>query len=165
MLNTKVEQFLNRQVEREEYSANLYISMAVWAEVNGFSGVADWLYAQAEEERLHMLKFVKYINERGGRALIGAVAQPPSDFKNVKSLFEEVLKHEQFISQSINEIIGVCIDERDFTSQNWLQFFVNEQIEEEASVQKIIDKLKLIGDGNLYMLDRDIMSLRTTTAQ
>jgi len=135
--------------------------MAVWAEVNGLAGVANWLYAQADEERTHMLKFVKYVNERGGKALIGAVKQPPSDFENVKSLFEAVLKHEQFITNSINEVVAVCADEKDFTTQNWLQYFVTEQIEEESSVQLIIDKLNLLGDNNLYMFDRDIMGMRS----
>ena len=161
MLSKKVEEFLNRQIEREEYSSNLYLSMAVWAEVNGLAGVANWLYAQADEERTHMLKFVKYVNERGGKALIGAVKQPPSDFENVKSLFEAVLKHEQFITNSINEVVAVCADEKDFTTQNWLQYFVTEQIEEESSVQLIIDKLNLLGDNNLYMFDRDIMGMRS----
>jgi len=160
MLNKKVEEFLNRQIEREEYSSNLYLSMAVWAEVNGLAGVADWLYAQADEERTHMLKFVKYVNERGGKALIGAVEQPPAEFENVKSLFNAVLKHEQFITNSINEVVAICAEEKDFTTQNWLQFFVTEQIEEESSVQLIIDKLNLLGDNNLYMFDRDIMGMR-----
>ena len=161
MLNKTVEEFLNRQIEREEYSSNLYLSMAVWAETSGFSGIAEWFYAQADEERTHMLKFVKYVNDRGGKAIIGAVKQPPADFETINETFVSVLKHEQFISQSINEVVGICIAEKDFTTQNWLQFFVNEQIEEEASVQLILDKLKLIGDTNLYMFDRDIMTLRT----
>jgi len=160
MLKNKVEEYLNRQIEREEYSSNLYLSMAVWAEITGLSGVAEWFYAQADEERQHMLKFVKYVNERGGKAIIGAVKQPPSDFDNINIVFQQVLKHEQFISESINELVEICGEEKDFTTQNWLQFFVNEQIEEESSVQIILDKLKLLGDTNLYMFDRDIMTLR-----
>ena len=160
MLNKKVEDYLNRQIEREEYSSNLYLSMAVWAETSGFSGIAKWFYAQSDEERQHMLQFVKYVNDRGGKAIIGAVKQPPSDFENIHSIFEQVLKHEQFISSSINEVVGVCIEEKDFTTQNWIQFFVTEQIEEEAAVQNIIDKLKLVGDNNMYMFDRDILSMR-----
>lgn len=160
MLNKKVEEFLNRQIEREEYSGNLYLSMAVWAETSGMPGVAEWLYAQADEERIHMLKFIKYVNDRGGKAIIGAVNEPPHDFGTIKEAFVSVLEHEQFITESINECVGICADERDFTTQNFLQFFVTEQIEEEASVQLILDKLKLVGEDNLYMLDRDIMGLR-----
>ena len=160
MLNKKVEEFLNRQIEREEYSGNLYLSMAVWAETSGFAGIAEWFYAQADEERQHMLKFIKYVNDRGGKAIIGPVKQPPADFGDIQKAFEGVLKHEQFISESINEVVGICIEEKDFTTQNWLQFFVTEQIEEEASVQLILDKLKLGGEQNMYLFDRDIMSLR-----
>ncbi len=161
MLNKKVERILNEQVEKEGYSSALYLAMASWAEVNGMAGVADWLYAQSDEERMHMLKFVKYINERGGKAIIPAFKQPGKDYTSVKKLFEEVLKHEQYISASINEIVAVCIAEKDFTTHNWVQWFVNEQIEEEANATKILDKLNLLGDKNLYLFDRDIMSLRT----
>jgi len=96
MLKKKVEDICNRQVEREGYSSNLYLAMASWAENNGFSGVADWLYAQSEEERLHMLKFITYINERGGKVVIPAFKKPPTDYKSVEELFREVLKHEGF---------------------------------------------------------------------
>lgn len=160
MLNKKVEKILNEQIEKEGYSSALYLAMASWAEVNGMAGVAEWLYVQSDEERMHMLKFVKYINERGGKAIIPAFKQPGKDFTSVKKMFEEVLKHEQYISASINEIVGVCITEKDFTTNNWVQWFVNEQIEEEANATKILDKLNLLGDKNLYLFDRDIMSLR-----
>ncbi len=160
MLNKKVEEFLNRQIEREEYSGNLYLSMAVWAETSGFAGIAKWFYAQADEERQHMLKFIKYVNDRGGKAIIGPVKQPPADFGSIQKAFDSVLQHEQFITKSINEVVEICVEEKDFTTQNWIQFFVTEQIEEEASVQTIIDKLKLLGDHNLYLFDRDIISLR-----
>ena len=160
MINKKVEKKMVEQIEKEGYSSNLYLAMASWAECNGFEGVANWLYAQADEERLHMLKMIKYVNERGGRAVITALEKPPVDYPNIQELFDEVFKHEQYISASINEIVGVCLEERDFTTQNWMQWFVTEQIEEEASVSAIIDKLKLVGDKNLYMFDRDILSMR-----
>lgn len=161
MLKAKIETILNQQVEKEGYSSNLYLAMASWAENNGFAGVAKWLYAQAGEENMHMLKFVAYINERGGKAIIPAFKKPPADFKNIKVLFEDVLKHEQFITESINNIVGLCMTEKDFTTHNWVQWFVTEQIEEEASVQEIIDKIKMIGDKNYYFFDKDILSLRT----
>ena len=160
MLPKKVEEIINIQIQKEDYSSQLYLSMASWAENSGFEGIAGWLYAQAEEERLHMLKFIRYINDREGIAVIPAVDQPPSEFENVALLFEKVLKHEKFISASINEIVGVCMDEKDFTTHNWIQWFVTEQIEEEASVKAIIDKLNLLGDTNLYMFDKDILSMR-----
>ena len=160
MLPKKVEEIINAQILKEDYSSQLYLSMASWAENNGFEGIADWLYAQSEEERVHMLKFVKYVNDRDGVAVIPAIDKPPSEFENVKLLFDKVLEHEKFISASINEIVGVCMDERDFTTQNWIQWFVTEQIEEEASVKAIIDKLNLLGDTNLYLFDKDILSMR-----
>jgi len=160
MLPNKVEAILNLQIEREDYSSQLYLSMASWADNKGYEGVSNWLYAQAEEERVHMLKLVKYVNERDGVAVIPGIDAPPTDFGDIFEAFDQVLKHEKFISGSINEIVAVCIAENDFTTQNWIQWFVNEQIEEEASVKAIIDKLNLLGKNNLYMFDRDIMSMR-----
>ena len=162
MINKSVETVLVEQIAKEAYSSNLYLSMASWAENNGLKGIAQWLYSQSDEERLHMLKFIKYVNERGGKAIVSELQQPPIDFKSVKHLFEEVLKHEVFVTASINNIIAVCYENKDFTTMNWVQWFVNEQIEEEASAQEILDKLKLLGEGSLYLFDRDIMSLRGT---
>jgi ferritin len=164
MLNKKIETALNQQIEKESYSSSLYLAMASWAEVKGMAGIAEWLYVQSDEERMHMLKFIKYINERGGKAVIPALKQPGKDQASVKKMFEEVLKHEQFISASINDIVALCVSEKDFTTQHWIQWFVNEQIEEEANVTRILDKLNLVGEGNLYLFDRDIMSLRAPQA-
>jgi ferritin len=164
MLPKKVEEILNLQIEREDYSSQLYLSMASWAENNGFEGVSIWLYAQTEEERVHMLKLIKYVNDRDGIAAIPGIDTPPTDFGDVFTMFDKVLAHEQYISGSINEIVAVCISENDYTTQNWIQWFVNEQIEEEASVKAIIDKLKLLGKSNLYMFDRDIMTMRGSGA-
>lgn len=160
MLKKKVEDICNRQVEREGYSSNLYLAMASWAETKGLAGVAQWLYTQAEEEKMHMLKFIKYINERGGKAEIPSFKKPPETFKSVEDLFREVLKHEQFVTSSINEIVALALTEKDFNTHNFLQWFVTEQDEEEASAQAIIDKLSIGGKNNLYQFDRDIMSLR-----
>jgi ferritin len=160
MIKKRVEDICNRQIEREGYSSNLYLAMASWAETAGFSGVAQWLYVQSDEERLHMLKFIKYINERGGKAIMPALKQPPVDFKSIHEAFNEVLKHEEFVTESINEIVAVTLEEKDFNTHNFLQWFVMEQVEEEASARAIIDKIRLLGDTNMYQLDRDIMSLR-----
>lgn len=160
MLPKKVEEIINVQIEKEDYSSQLYLSMASWAENKGFEGVSNWLYAQAEEERVHMLKLIKYVNDRDGIAVIPGIDTPPTDFGDVFTAFDQVLAHEQFISGSINEIVAVCISENDYTTQNWIQWFVTEQIEEEASVKAIIDKLNLLGKNNLYMFDRDIMTMR-----
>lgn len=160
MLNKKVEKVLIEQIEKEGYSSNLYLAMASWAESNGFEGISKWLYAQSDEERLHMLKFIAYVNERGGHAIIPAFQQPPVEYKDVLEVFDMVYEHEQYVTASINNIVSVCLDEKDFTTHNWIQWFVTEQIEEEASASAIIDKLKLVGERNMYMFDRDIMSMR-----
>ena len=160
MLNKKVEKKLVEQIEKEGYSSSLYLAMASWAEGNGLEGTANWMYAQSDEERMHMLKIIKYVNERGGNAIISSFDKPPADFKNVKAMFEQVYEHEQKVTASINDIVEVCLNEKDFTTQNWLQWFVTEQIEEEASVSAILDKLNLIGEQNLYLFDRDIMGIR-----
>jgi len=164
MLKKKVEDICNRQIEREGYSSNLYLAMASWAENNGLNGVASWMYAQADEERMHMLKFIKYLNERGGNAVIPAFKKPGTDYKNVEEMFKEVLKHEEFITGSINEIVALTLEEKDFNTNNFLQWFVTEQVEEEASVRTILDKIRLIGKNNMYQFDRDILSLRSPAA-
>ena len=161
MLNKNIENILNVQVEKEAYSSALYLAMASWAETEGLEGIAQWLYMQSDEERMHMLKLVKYINERGGKAAIPALKEPPRAYGAVLEMFQQVLKHEEFITASINDIVALCETEKDFTTHNWVQWFVNEQIEEEANVRRILDKLKLVGDSHLYMFDRDIMSLRS----
>lgn len=160
MLKKSVEDLLNRQVKREGYSAILYLSMASWAETQGYAGIAEWLYVQAEEEKMHMLKLIRFINEREGKAIIPSFDKPPADFDSLKILFDQVLEHEKYITSSINEIVAETNKENDYATHNWLQWFVSEQVEEESSVQTIIDKLKLVGTHNLYMFDRDIMSMR-----
>lgn len=161
MIKKPIEDICNRQVEREFYSSLLYLSMASWAETKGYAGIAEWLYEQAEEEKIHMLKFVRFINERGGHAIMPALQKPPEEFGDINIMFDSVLEHEQYISASINEIVALAVKENDFATNNWIQWFVAEQIEEESSVQDIIDKLNLVGTHNMYMFDRDIMSMRS----
>lgn len=155
-----IEEIINVQIEKESYSSHLYLSMASWAEASGYEGIAQWLYVQADEERLHTLKFIHYVNERGGNAVISAIKVPPAKFNDVMDVFQKVLQHEEFISASINEIAALCNKENDFTTLNFVQWFVAEQIQEEKSARAIIDKIKLLGNQNLYMLDKDIMAMR-----
>jgi ferritin len=159
-----IENIINSQIEKEAYSAHLYLAMASWAETAGYEGISKWLYVQVEEERLHMLKFIHFINERGGVATIPAIKAPPAKFKTVNDVFAAVLIHEEFITASINEIVALCAKEKDFSTQNFLQWFVNEQIEEERNVRAIIDKLKLVGAQNMYLFDKDIMAMRAAAA-
>ncbi len=162
MLSKKVEEVLNKQVELEAYSANLYLSMASWADKEGFSGASDFLYEQYNEENTHMLKIFQYINDREGHAIVPAINQPPSNLESIQQIFEETLKHEKFISQKINELVGVCMTETDFTTVNFLQWYVNEQIEEESTARTILDRLKLLGGdpAKMYLFDRDLKDMK-----
>ena len=160
MLSEKMLNILNEQTEKEAYASQLYLSMASWAEAKGLEGISEWFYAQSEEEREHMLKFIRYVNERGGHAIVPKVDLPPKDFPSVKAVFEASLEHEQMVTAAINDIVALSLEERDFTTNNWIQWFVTEQLEEEASVNGILDKLSLLGDGPLYHFDRDILAMR-----
>ncbi len=164
MLTEKMLKTLNEQVKKEAYASHLYLAMASWVENQGFEGIAEWFYAQSEEEREHMMKFIRYINERGGHAIVPVVEEPPKDFPGIKAAFEASLEHEQMVSGAINDIVALALDEKDYATNNWIQWFVEEQREEEDSVQRIIDRLEIIGDHGhgLYVFDRDIMAMRGT---
>ena len=158
MVSKKVENALNQQIELEASSSQYYLAMASWAETQGLEGVATFLYTHADEERMHMLKLIKYVNERGGHALIPALKAQPQKFKSVQYVFEEVLHHEVLVSTEINNLVETCLKEKDYTTHNFLQWYVSEQIEEEALARKILDKLKFIGNdkSGLYFFDRDL---------
>ena len=166
MLSPKVETALNQQIKMEGSSSNFYLSMAVWAEQNGYAGVSEFLYKHSDEERFHMLKLIKYMNERDGNVVIPSFEQPKSDFSRVTELFEELYSHETAGTRSIGELVGVCLDEKDFTTHNFLQWYVSEQLEEEALAKTIMDKIKLMGDDQSawYHFDRDIANLTVTSA-
>lgn len=166
MLSKKVEDALNEQIQMEGMSSNFYLSMASWAESNGYSGVSEFLYGHSDEERFHMLKLVKYINEREGTAVIPAFERPQETFSSVGELFSLLLQHEVAVTKSIGELVGITLDERDFTTHNFLQWYVAEQLEEEALAKTIMDKIKLMGnDGSAwYHFDRDIATLTVTSA-
>ena len=135
--------------------------MASWAERNGYPGASNWLYVQTEEERIHMLKLVHYLNDRGGAAVIPALDAPASKFKTLLDVFQEVLKHEEYISASINDLYAICTDEKDFTTANYLQWYITEQVEEESTVRSILDQIKLAGTdkGGLFMMDKEFSTM------
>lgn len=157
-MNTRVESALNDQILKEASSSQYYLAMASWAENNGLNGTSKFMYTHSDEERFHMLKLVKFVNERGGKAIIPAISQPPTEFDNLKSVFELLLKHEISVTDSINNLVDICLQEKDYTTHNFVQWYVSEQLEEEALARTILDKLKLIGDdnGGMYMFDRDL---------
>ena len=167
MLSPNVSKALNKQIELEGSSSQYYLAMASWAETQGLNGVSAILYLHADEERLHMLKLIKFVNERGGHGVVPALKQPPVTFKSVKSVFEEILKHEIKVTAEINGLVDATLKEKDYTTHNFLQWYVSEQIEEEALARQIVDKLKLIGDdkGGLYFFDRDMEAMAKTVSQ
>lgn len=166
MLSKKIEKALNDQIRIEAESSQIYLAMACWAEVKGLEGVAGFMYSQSDEEREHMLKLIKYVNERGGHAHVSALKAPNVTFKSFKEMFEKLFEHEVFVSESINELVHIALQEKDYSTHNFLQWYVSEQIEEEAMARTILDKINMIGNdkGGLYLFDRDIQQLTISTA-
>ncbi len=158
MLNKKVEEALNQQIKIEAESSQFYLAMASWAETEGLNGTAAFLYQHSDEERFHMLKLVKFVNERGGHAIVPALEQPPVNFENIQNIFQNLLDHEVAVTKSINEVVHICLQEKDYTTHNFMQWYVSEQIEEEGLARNIMDKLNMIGNdkGGLYLFDRDM---------
>ncbi len=158
MLAERIEKALNAQIRTEAESSQFYLAMASWAETHGLNGTAKFLYQHSDEERMHMLKLVKFVNERGGHAEVPALAQPPKDFESINNIFQTLLDHETKVTAEINKVVDICLQEKDYTTHNFMQWYVSEQIEEEALAREIMDKLKLIGadKGGLYLFDRDL---------
>ncbi|HYC39313.1 MAG TPA: ferritin [Chitinophagaceae bacterium] len=164
MLGKLMQEALNKQVAMEAESSQAYLAMASWAEIQpGLQGVTDFFYKQSDEERIHMLKLIRFINERGGFAMVPALEQPMVTFQSLRRMFEEFLKHELRVSDSINDLVNLSLTEKDYATHNFLQWYVNEQIEEERVARTLNDKLEMIGDdrSGLYLFDRDIMNYRT----
>ena len=161
MVTKSIQDALNKQVSMEAESSQAYLAMAAWAEIQpGLEGITNFFYQQSDEERMHMLKLIRYINERGGQALVPAIAQPMVSFKSIKHVFDEFLQHELKVSSSINELVHLSLAEKDYATHNFLQWYVNEQMEEERVARTLNDKLTLVGDvkGGLYLFDRDILN-------
>jgi ferritin len=162
MLTKKMESAINDQINAELFSSYLYMSMSAYFESLGLKGFAQWMKAQAQEEQFHAEKFYTYVNESGNRVILKAIKAPPVEWKNALEVFEEALKHEQKVTGLINNLMNLSIVEKDHATNNFLTWFVNEQVEEENSVREVIDELKLIGDGGsgMFMLNREL-GLRT----
>jgi ferritin len=160
MLHESISQALNQQIALEGQSSHTYLTMAVWAETSGFDGVAEFLYSHSEEERQHMLKLMRFVNERGGVAEVPTVEAGPTSYDGLKEVFESILTHETKVTESINHVVDACLQAKDYTTHNFMQWYVSEQIEEEGLARKILDKLALAGNdkGALYLFDRDILS-------
>jgi ferritin len=161
MVTKIVEKALNEQIKKEEHSSRIYLSMASWAQVNGFQGAAEWLYAQADEERMHELKLIHYLNDRGGNAHLADLEKPATKFKSMMDVFQQVLKHEEYISASINEVYAVSIKQNDYSTGNFLQWYITEQTEEESTVRAVLDQIRLAGEekGGLFHMDKELATL------
>ncbi|MBS4057038.1 MAG: ferritin [Bacteroidetes bacterium] len=166
MMNKNVEAAINEQIRREEFSSRLYLSMAIWCEANGFPGAAAFLYRQTDEERMHQLKFVHYVNDRGGKAALMALDKPVADFTSLLDVFQQVMKHEEYITASINELYGVTLEQKDYTTGNFLQWYINEQIEEEKTMSTILDKIRLVGEdkAGMFHIDKDLSAMAAAAA-
>ncbi len=158
MISKKIEDAVNKQINREYYSSYLYLSMAAWAEHAGFKGAADWLKVQAQEEMGHVMKFYGYVNDQLGLVKLGALAEPPAKFKSLLDVFEKTLEHERLITKAINDLAALAASEKDYATGVLLQWFISEQVEEEAAASDLVTKLKMIGasTGGLFMMDHHL---------
>jgi len=158
MLSEKLKTALSEQVNAEYYSAYLYLSMSATADGMGLKGAANWLFAQAQEEMAHGTHMYQYILERGAAPSFAAIEKPPASFVGVNEMFEMVLEHEKKVTKSINAIATLAMQESDHACYQFMMWYVNEQVEEEASAIEVLDKLRLIGDnkGMLLALDNEL---------
>ncbi|MBN1561055.1 ferritin [candidate division KSB1 bacterium] len=155
MISSAMEKALNDQINKELYSAYYYYAMAAYLDVEGFEGMANFMKAQAMEETAHAQKFYDYVNEQGGRVILEAIDKPPAEYDSPKHIFELGLEHEKFVTSRIHSLVSLALDEKDYATKQFLDWFVKEQVEEEATMDNILNKFKMIGSGGhgLYMLD------------
>ena len=158
MLSKKMEKALNEQINAEFYSAYLYLAMSAFFVRKNLPGFAHWIYIQTQEESAHAMLFFNYVNERGGNAELTAIDKPDLDWTDPIKVFEAVLSHEQKVTGLINSLVDVAISEKDHATNNKLQWFVAEQVEEEANATEILEQLKIVeGKGQgLLLLDREL---------
>ena len=161
MLSNKIQDALNQQIGEEDYASHYYLSMASWLDKTGLHGSARFLYGHAEQERAHMMKLFRYLNDAGGHAFVHAVKEPARDFQSLSEIMELVLQHEQVVTKSINALVDTCLSEKDFSTFNFLQWYVAEQHEEERLFMSILDIIKIAGtDGRgLFFIDKEIAGL------
>lgn len=164
-MNKRIEALINKQINEEMYSAYLYLSMAAYFEDQNLPGFANWMRVQFEEEQFHAMKFFTYLADRGGRIELGAIRAPKTEWSSPVEVFEEALKHEKVVTALLNEIAEAAEEEKDRATRNLMVWFIDEQVEEEATADKIVHDLKLIGGAGhgMLVLDREFAA-RTFTA-
>lgn len=158
MLSQKMQDALNDQINAEYFSSYLYLAMSAWCQEANLPGMASWFRVQAQEEMLHVMKFFQYVIDRKGRVLLAAIAKPDAEWKGSLDVFQAAYAHEQHVTARINKLVGLAIGENDYATHTLLQWFVNEQVEEEATVDAIVQQLKLADEAPaaLFMLDREL---------
>ncbi|MCP4612571.1 MAG: ferritin [Planctomycetes bacterium] len=158
MISKKMEEALNEQVNAELYSSYLYLSMESFFKSQNLNGFANWMRIQTQEEVMHATKMYDFINERGGRALLKAIEGPPTEWESTLAVFKAVYEHEQKVTGLVNNLVDLAITEKDHATNSFLQWFVNEQVEEEASADEIVQQLKMVekAPGGIFMFDREL---------
>jgi len=160
-MSDKMISALNQQIKLEGYASFLYLSMAAWCDKEGLEGCAQFMHRQSEEEHVHMMKIFDYLSEMDAHALVPAIEQPPYEFDSVQVLFEKVYAHEQKVTLAINNLMALSHEQKDHSTSVFLQWYIDEQREEEALMRTILDKIRLIGDGpqSLYFIDLEIAKI------
>ncbi len=158
MLPEKILKALNNQINAEMYSGYLYLSMESYFQSVSLSGFAAWMRGQVQEELFHGMKFYNYVNERGGRVTLDTIDRPDAEWATPLDAFEHILKHEQMVTVMVNELMSLAVEEQDYATTIFLQWFVSEQVEEEATVGEVVDKLRLIKNesSGLFFLDAEL---------
>ena len=167
MLSKNMQDALNNQIAEEAFASHYYLAMASWCDKSGLRGSAKFLYMHSEQERIHMMKLFRYVNDAGGHALVQATKQPGAKFKSISDIFELVLKHEKHVTQCINNLVDICLKEKDYSTFNFLQWYIAEQHEEERLLNAILDLIKIAGvEGRgLFLIDKEIEKYSQTKVE
>lgn len=158
MISEKMQEALNEQVNAELYSAYLYLSMQAFFESINLPGFAQWMRVQTQEELVHAMKIYNFVNERGGRVILKSIPEPPAEWESPLAAFEAAYEHEQKVTGLINNLVNLAIEEKDHATNSFLQWFVTEQVEEESSVDQVVQNLKMVdkAPGGIFLLDREL---------
>jgi ferritin len=158
MMSKTMQDALNEQMKHEFYSSFLYLSMSAYCDRANLPGLARWMRAQGQEETKHAMKIFDHILDRGGKIELHELGRPPADFATPREVFEQAHRHEQQVTASINKVYGLAVDERDFASRVFLDWFVQEQVEEEKTSGLLAEQLRMVGEDRpgLLMLDREL---------
>jgi ferritin len=167
MISEKMQKAINDQINAEFYSSYFYLSMSAYCDSENYKGFAEWFRLQAEEERTHGFKLFDYLQERGGKVILKGIDEPPTNFKSIQDTFEQTLEHERKVTGLINNLNKLAIEENDYATQAHLQWFISEQVEEEATAEDILNQIKMVEGkpGNLFYIDRHIVGQREGSSE